>query len=84
RSNASTSASSLLTSDDIALLEEFSHYDAEEYDKPLYMIENPVPAWYNYLGNLMNREMGSLIIEDLDLLLKIESLISFYKMEDGL
>lgn len=77
-------SNTLLSTEDIALLEEFSHFNAEEYDTPLYMSSAPVPNWYRELDSLMKKEMGSLLEEEMALLLKIENWITFYKMEEGL
>ncbi|MCM8525745.1 MAG: serine/threonine protein kinase, partial [Lentisphaeraceae bacterium] len=74
----------LLTSEDIALLEEFTHYGAENSEKPLFMIDNPVPVWYIYLDDLIKNQLGAASYKDLDLMLKIEKLISFYKTEEKL
>lgn len=84
QNSQSSVESKLLSADDIALLEEFSHFGAEQYDIPLYMNSRPTPNWYRQLDSLMKSEMGTLLNEDMALLLKIENLITFYKIEDGL
>lgn len=74
----------LLTTQDIALLEEFSHFGAEDFNEPLTVSNSPVPAWYNYLDKVIMTEMGPLLEEDILLLIRIQNFISFNITEEGL
>ena len=75
-------SNNLLTAQDIALMEEFSHFEAENYSEPLSL--SNLPSWYSYLDFIIKREMGPMMGEDVVMLFRIENLISLNVTEDGL
>ena len=75
---------SLMSADDISLLEEFSHYGAEEDNTPLFLIDKPTPSWYIYLDKLLKEKIPAEAMLEIGLLMEKEDLISFYLKEEGL
>ena len=73
-----------ITMDDISLLEEFSHYEAEEDNTPLFLVDRPIPAWYRYLDKAIKKELSSQVLLEISLIIEKDQLISFYKTEEGL
>jgi len=77
-------SSVFMTGDDISLLEEFSHFGAEEDNTPMFLIEKPIPTWYTYLDNLIREEISEEAMAELNQLIDKDLLITFYSTEDGL
>lgn len=77
------SGETFLMPEDISLLSEFEDFGRETVETPLYFSNEPVPAWYGYLNDLLNRELGEIDFFEVDLYLK-KRLISYNTSEDGL